>query len=71
MKIFIVVLSIFFCLIPKTASANEWCEIPYNQTEPECLNLEEPVIPVIGTPCNSDFEWSCRNNQVFLPGVMK
>ncbi len=69
MKAFIIIFALLLCLTPKPASANEWCEIPHNRTEPECLDMPEPVIP--GPPCNSDFEWSCSNNHIFLPGVMK
>lgn len=57
-------------LIPSGANAtNEWCEIPYNMTEPECLNMPEPEIPVVSPPCSSDFEWACREFQLFLPGI--
>ena len=69
MKAFIIIFALLLCLIPKTASANDWCDV--NPDSPECGDLTEPALPVIGPPCSSDFEWSCYSNNIFLPGVMK
>jgi len=54
-------------LIPTAASAQDWCDI--HPDSPECGDLTEPVIPIIGPPCSSDFEWSCFSNHLFMPAI--
>ena len=54
-------------LTPTAASAQDWCDI--HPDSPECGDLTEPVIPIIGPPCSSDFEWSCYSNHLFLPAI--
>ena len=54
-------------LTPTVASAQDWCDI--HPDSPECGDLTEPVIPIIGPPCSSDFEWSCYSNHLFLPAI--
>ena len=54
-------------LTPTAASAQDWCDI--HPDSPECGDLTEPVIPIIGPPCSSDFEWSCKEFNLFLPAI--
>jgi len=62
-----ILLVLSLLLLPTVAHANDWCEV--HPDSPECGNLNEPVVPIIGTPCSSDFEWSCYSKQLYLPLV--
>ncbi len=41
------------------------------QCTPECSQVPEPVIPIIGTACTDLYPWSCDAHQLYLPGVAK
>lgn len=41
------------------------------QCTPECSQVPEPVIPIIGLACTDLHPWSCDAHQLYLPGVAK